>query len=163
MSMTGFTYGVVWDDFQGDPQEGDEAAFTKAVFNVSWASRSSGGGLGLTNIVVAVDMVRAQSWVREGAQTASLLEHEQGHYDITALGARDLDRDLAGVTASNMARLRTAVNQLIARHQQEVNRLNLLFDDRTTHGTNAQQELLWIGRIRTAKADPSATLSSVAP
>jgi hypothetical protein len=33
---------------------------------------------------------RANSWVVEGYQSDSLLRHEQGHYDIMALDAREL-------------------------------------------------------------------------
>lgn len=163
MAINGFVRGLTWDDFQGPEGEGDEAAFTKARFDVNWSSASAGGGLGLTNVIVAVTMVRSESWVREGAQTASLLEHEQGHYDITALGARDLDRTLAGVTASNMANLRAAVNQAITRHQAEINAVNHQFDEHTAHGSQAQREQEWIGRIRSAMADSAGVLNDVVP
>ena len=163
MAINGFVRGLSWDDFQGPEGTGDEAAFTKARFDVNWASTPSGSGLGLTNVIVAVTMVRSESWVREGAQTASLLEHEQGHYDITALGARDLDRTLAGVTASNMANLRQAVNNAIARHQREINSVNHQFDEATAHGTNAQREQEWIGRIRSAMVDTAGVLNDVVP
>jgi hypothetical protein len=127
------------------PLRGNDEAYTHVDFRptFNFSSRAdSDGKHRLTNVRVTVSMNRAQSWYVNGRETPLLLRHEQGHYDITFLVARDLCRrllelqwDSAVLQATGesspqriMSRLRTDGEQLHGAAQAESTRINNLYD-----------------------------------
>ena len=104
------------------------------------------------------------SWVVTDDESNDLLEHEQGHYGITALGARDLYNRLSSLTAANVAALRTAANAAKATIQSSINAMNIRYDgttDGTNHGVDRAAQQRWSGKIRSAIADVNGTLSGL--
>ena len=104
MALTGFSHRVVWKEFRSvDEPDGDgEQAFCQARFGISYGYNCTGGTCSTRNVVVNVRMDQTASWAVRGAsvRTAALLRHEQGHFDITALGARDAERQIRAITGS---------------------------------------------------------------
>jgi predicted secreted Zn-dependent protease len=97
--------------------------------------------------------------VRPGtSQTATLLAHEQGHYDIGLLAARVMARDLQSLRAANRAALATALQNSFTLHT--VTRLGPIqqrYDLDTSHGTNHQQQQRWETSIRSCLSDPNCS------
>jgi hypothetical protein len=97
--------------------------------------------------------------VRPGtSQTATLLAHEQGHYDIGLLAARVMARDLQNLRAPNRAALATALQNCFTLHT--VTRLGTIqqrYDSDTAHGTNHQQQQRWETSIRSCLSDPNCS------
>jgi len=100
-SLVGLKRTLVWDDFKGKVPSGDTAAAaTFSGFTVSVPTyESTDGGVRLKDeITVRITFDPNQSWKQLAvAQLADsdpvkkdLLDHEQGHYNISALIARDL-------------------------------------------------------------------------
>lgn len=89
---------LAWSDFQGNPPANTTwAAMTSSAFEVTPPTfqRLGAGRFQLVDqVTVRVAFYQNRSWRINMAQWPSqlqqdLLEHEQGHYDITALNARD--------------------------------------------------------------------------
>jgi len=159
--MTGHTGGqpqqINWQSHftrVQQPRSGSSDALTLADFRptYSYSDRPDREGKHrLTNVRVTVSMNKARSWYVAGRDTPLLLRHEQGHYNITFLVARELCRQLlelewdssvltaVGESSSQqiMHRLRTDADQLIHNAQEEVTRLNDLYDSPGRGAKNA--------------------------
>ena len=134
-------------------------AYTHATYDIQtpYSMRVHGGhesDFRLTHVTIRVTLNRASMWSRPSAQTAALLKHEQGHYDITALLMRDLDTDLTallqrGQTFPTRRDLVQAVDNLKQPAVALVNRLQStltsdgVYDRQTQHGTLATAQQRW--------------------
>jgi hypothetical protein len=150
--MTGHAGGrpiqINWNNFTPvqRSRDGHADAFTHVDFrpNFNFSSRPDRDGKHrLTNVRVTVTMNRGRSWVVQGRQSAQLLRHEQGHYTITFLVARELCRELLQVEWTGfildavgrsgprqiMDQLRSDGQRLTDGAGQEAERLNRLYDD----------------------------------
>lgn len=81
-----------WADFQGDPDYDNYkvAAMTSSIIQFKHFCN----GENLTSAAKAI-FVKDESWVRADATTEHYLEHEQMHFDITEIFARQLRKLLA--------------------------------------------------------------------
>src|SRR5437868_9954221 len=130
MAFIGLPRAISWGDFtelEERPEGEDEDAYTKAKWNLTYGF-PAGIDYTLNNITVSMSMVTSESWVVKSAKSADLLKHEQGHYDITALGARDLHRQLPDLKAKTEKALRAAVKALEQKVQTEIDAMNDKYD-----------------------------------
>jgi hypothetical protein len=93
------------------------------------------------DIVVTVIFDAAGSWKRIGPLTATgeqlLLDHEQGHYDITSLMARDCFIDLMQLKANTYSSVQDgqkAARDIVKSYKDKLNPVQDKYDDDTTHG-----------------------------
>jgi predicted secreted Zn-dependent protease len=137
-------------------------ALTDAPFRASmnFSTRPDANGkIRFLNVHVTVTMNRGASWVVNGQQTPALLNHEQGHFNITWLAARELCRKMldyeldasvlnathSGSTAQVMQKLRQEFQEMERATQRDIDRLNALYDSmgQTNHGANARPQTEW--------------------
>jgi hypothetical protein len=90
-----------WQDFQGNvpaKRSGGDDAECDARFDLAydydWDDNPKSRGYRVDHVQVKVILNRANMWAVKASRTAALLKHEQGHYDIVALVARDLYNEL---------------------------------------------------------------------
>jgi len=97
--------------------------------------------------------------LRSGApQTAGLLAHEQLHYDVGFVIARQLAREFNIIDAATDAALRTTINQLIQLHFHTRARLiQTRYDRESNHGLNAHFQRVWSQNMRGCLANPHAS------
>lgn len=99
---------------------------------------------------------RAQVWSGV-SQTAALLSHEQWHYDVATITGRALCRELARLTGTSLADLRTKIQAAVQLHfHKRAGILQKRYDLDTRHGTNAHYQKIWKDRMTTTLATPSA-------
>jgi len=116
----------------------------------------------------AADPVQAQfdptkSWVITSDASDDLLRHEQGHFDIAAVFAKELNERLQGETGVRQlsasdatddaaqaklkadidARLQALDQEVMAAFTQEQQR----YDDETKHGTDHTRQQQWLDRL----------------
>lgn len=86
-----------------------------------------------------------ESWFREDAD-ANVLAHEQNHFDITALQACKLQRDLrnAHLTIDNYQEV---LNKLFETRVEEHTAEQDRYDDETAHGTISDKQAAWSRKI----------------
>jgi hypothetical protein len=164
MALNGFDTRVTWLDFRNRstrPPGVREDAEIEAASSMSYRTIEENGVWSVASADAGVSPDRNQSWVLSSAKTDALLAHEQGHFDITALGAREVYNRILGVTGSSAADLRRTINSIKVSVQANIDQTNEQYDIQTDHGNNTASQQRWEARIRTAKDDPDGTLNSL--
>jgi len=82
----------------------------------------------------------SQSWVKPGSQDDSLLRHEQMHFDLTELAARQLRKRLGGLSDPCMM---GEIDRVIATQRQSWEQEQKLYDRETANGTNENRQRYW--------------------
>lgn len=85
---------------------------------------------------------------------ASLLAHEQGHYDIHALMARDHFYELvtmAGRYYDNQADITSRLRGLKATYTDRISEIQTLYDTDTEHNLDGDEQAIWLRALRRAK------------
>lgn len=135
-----------WDDFQGpvNANNDESAAATHCGigFRINRSSQS-----GKPEVVVYNTFYVNKSWVRSDARIESILDHEQGHFDLCELYTRKLRHKInnfgAGVTdlKAELMKAFSEVNNEYEMCQQQ-------YEDQTTHGTKIRQQKMWQEKIQ---------------
>lgn len=156
MAVSGHNQTLRWSDFPGNPPKGETLdAYTSSTYGLNWGfAPGRTAEYRLASISVAVVLRRQQMWSRRSAQSDRLLRHEQGHFDIVAMTARDLNTDLealAGQVFSSESDLRGAVNDLDRAARAQINDADSAYDTQTDHGNNATPQASWDAAFRAAR------------
>jgi len=110
-------------------------------------------------------MDTGNSWVVRGHQSAELLAHEQGHYNITALGARDCHTDILAIVDDSADDVQSQVNSIVSTAQSLIASVNDMYDEDpncgTDHGSDSSAQAQWNLRIRNAINSPTARLADL--
>ncbi|MBK9523243.1 MAG: DUF922 domain-containing protein [Bacteroidetes bacterium] len=116
----------------------------------------------MTNIVVPIVMNKQDSWVVRAQQSETLRRHEQGHFDITAIGAREIHDRMQFITASSAGELASQKLIRLAREVQTIiNDTNIRYDEETDHGTIVSKQNAWESNIAKVKLETSGILSDL--
>jgi len=100
----------------------------------------------LANVHFVLKLVPARTWVVKGKESKDLLRHEQGHWDIVGLLAREYQREIKKLRGDSVSQLKARFRKLEARVQAKGERLNTgagLYDTQTDHGRNKAQQKRW--------------------
>jgi len=97
---------------------------------------------------------KKSSWVVRQKESAQLLGHEQGHFDIEALAGRDFLNELQG---KSVQQERNLVPGLNAQTQSMQN----FYDMTTDHGLNQTAQQLWTQEISSLKSSPTGTFADL--
>ena len=164
MTMTGFNHSVTWRAFRevrSRPGRVSEDAFIKADKRVRFDFSGSRGSYSVTASRAGIVVNRSQSWVVRGGQNADLLIHEQGHFDITALGMREEANRVSAVTGRSGGDIRRQVNAIRREVNRKIAAVNRRYDARTNHGANRTAQRTWLASIRRAKSRPDGTIDNL--
>ena len=172
--LNGLVHQLKWAEFgkpkaKPAPKPGGfaVAAFTNAVYDgPNWSIDPVAGTKPMDfeikdTITVSITLKTASwvaDWVFKEPQRIqnNLLEHEQGHYDITALIARDLFIELMQLKQGRFktsAEGEQVINAIIKRHSSAViQTINKKYDSmaETNHGWNPTAQQRWTGYIKEA-------------
>lgn len=166
MSLTGFDHRVRWDEFtsrSSRPTGIDEDAQikTRTVSGGFQSHQPRGEECRIISASIGLSVDPGLTWVVEGHQSDDLLNHEQGHYDITALGTRELYNRVLQITAPRCPDINGLVLQLQTQIQIQIDAADDRYDLRTDHGINATIQQNWDTQIRAAKQNPNGTLANL--
>ena len=167
MSLSGFNRRIQWRENFTERTSSPNGldAYTHAIWNLNPESydavQSRGTWKAGDNFNVVISMPRTQSWYVAGKNTAALLKHEQGHYDITALGAREINRRAVAVRAESAQEVYDAISAIMSEVQQKINDVNIRYDDRTDHSNIVAAQSSWEHAINAAKRLDEGTLDSM--
>ncbi|MBI3684605.1 MAG: hypothetical protein HY235_29900 [Acidobacteria bacterium] len=179
--LTGLFKTLAWSDFQGspDPKKPNLDAFTSPSFSFSQQptfTHVAGTKPPLfelsDNVVLDIQMDSQKSWQRSAqikskgaAYEANLLKHEQGHYDMVALIARDLFIDvmqLKGQQFKTLSDALSALRAVFSRFDKKTQKISDIYDSKaeTDHGAIASSQKKWndmIQRSFTEARSPAVT------
>lgn len=174
MALKGFNHTINWNnDFteltSAPTGKSGLVAFTTASAGTSKELKAKGGGgnysIKPSSIEVSVKMVKKDSWVLKDSKTAELLNHEQMHYNISALGGRDLERGLNKLSASSTSELVQKISDLTQEVQGLISKTNEEYDNTklwgTDHGKIKMHQTAWNLHINKLKNDPNGELKSI--
>lgn len=151
------------------------AAFTDSAYNqFSWSiatvpnSKPTAYQLAdnITITIVLNPTSWVASWVSGRPDEKSLLNHEQGHYNITALMARDLFVDLMLLKSrqfTDAQKCKTAIEAITKRYSSSViQKIHVKYDSdsETKHGFTKAGQDRWNGYISQAFSTPRTPASS---
>ncbi|MBL7896183.1 MAG: DUF922 domain-containing protein [Bacteroidia bacterium] len=88
------------------------------------------------------------SWLNASDTTLSGLKHEQGHFDICEIMARQMRRDFyEGFSIKSSNYYYKNLKNLRRKYVTKLNKLNKLYDKETNHGINKSKQLEWESTI----------------
>lgn len=151
--LTGWPRQISWDEFKdvatrpaGETEDAQIDTRTLQPEQVGVAREQ--GQFRLGNFTVKLNVIRNNSWVVANQKSDTLLAHEQGHFDITGLVARDLVKALGALRVSTTDELQREVSRLFEAYDAWAKSLSKQYDGDTNHGRNAKSQSDWESRIR---------------
>jgi hypothetical protein len=165
MPLNNFDTQISWADFNQVPARPpgvSEDAEIHLEYPQKFDYDIARNGATITNATVDIGMASPECWVvTSQVNNMDLLKHEQGHYDITALGAREFYEGLKGMSAKNENGLNAKVKSLRAAVQARINRANDNYDTQTNHSANTAVQQPWNKKIDAAKKNPKGTIDDL--
>jgi hypothetical protein len=164
MSLNNFTYSVNWGDFSpvsARPAGHDEDAAIEVKYGYSYNMDRNKNAVVISSADVDITMVPGDCWVVDSKKTNDLLKHEQGHYDITALGAREFYNNLIKLSAKSIADLKTSAANLNAKFQRKINAANKRYDDQADHGAKGNVQKTWDQAIAAEMQKPNGSIDNL--
>jgi len=168
--LTGLFRTLTWAEFLGpQPSSNPNNTLARTVTLASqpnFTFKSEGKDAAKTwqlndTITIAITFDSAKSWKLPAVDSMSqtekdkLLKHEQGHYNLVALLARDMFIELMQVKAVRSSTATGALKLCIdiqTRYNSISQPLQVLYDSKseTDHGRDAAKQTKWDGFINTA-------------
>jgi predicted secreted Zn-dependent protease len=164
MPLNNFDHTVEWGEFTtvtSRPSGKNEDAEIKVSSAVGYRTRKRGNAVSIVDATVDIITVTEESWVVSDKKTDLLRKHEQGHFDITALGTREFYNQLLLLTATSPNGLDVRINALKEQFQQKIDACNRRYDTQTNHFLITTVQDTWNQKIAAAKASPAGTINDL--
>jgi len=165
MPIDGFDTQISWSGFTKvttKPRNFDGDAYTYATFQSDVKpARGEGKTIVVKSADVAVRLNARQSWAVDGKLTDDLLTHEQGHYNITALGAREFYTALLKLKAKDPKSLGDAIQDLNDKWEKKIDTLNKRYDEKTDHSKVKAEQEKWNKAIAAEKQKADGSLDNL--
>ena len=144
-SVPGFQWSeehkLSWDDFNGPvkAETGEAAAATHCGIGFKTARSDDAKKL---EIIVYNTFYVNKSWVRPDAKIASILDHEQGHFDLCELYTRMLRKRMneVNITSGDM---RPVLEHIYFDVKNEYENRQQAYEQETIHGTDIPKQKRW--------------------
>ncbi len=129
-----------WDDFIGPVHASDEesAAATHCGIGFKVVNNTAANPA----VIVFNTFYPGKSWVRADAKIPSILEHEQGHFDLCELYTRKLRERMCNVDLHS-ADARTLLMKVYSSVSREYEAAQQSYEQETIHGTNLPEQKRW--------------------
>lgn len=165
MALNNFDYQVQWPDFapQSDrpPGQTEYAQIHPETLISNLRMGRNGRSVTIGRLDITIRLIRADCWVVVSRKTDELLKHEQGHYDILAIGARAFYNRLMTLSENSVSDLQNYMNDIQRNFNTNVRDVDSRYDTATNHGINTTVQQTWDRQIATAKANPAGTINDL--
>lgn len=147
MGVEGFNTSISWSGFvkrKAPPAGVTEDAETSARFRASTIDfQQKGNAVTVKDAPVKIFLDTKESWVVDGKQDPELLKHEQGHYDVTALAAREFYKKLFTLNGTDAQDLQAQIKELSESFKEKIDRTNERYDEQTDHSQRKAEQEKW--------------------
>ena len=130
-----------WDDFRGDAMPETERSAAATHCGIGFKTKTEGPDK-KQKVVVYNTFYTSKSWVRPDAKKPSILEHEQGHFDLCEIYTRKLRARMEQFDFS-AADIRTALMGIYDEISREYESRQQAYEQETVHGTNVPAQKHW--------------------
>lgn len=137
-------------DFEGEPDESSMgAAATLSGIGMKIQS-STLRNTTKVDITLTVYFDKSRSWMKPHGKNVTTLQHEQLHFDITAIKACMLKKQIeeAVFTPGNY---KEELSNMLVKVQEEAGYMQNTYDSETAHGTIIDEQEKWTKRIEEMK------------
>lgn len=138
----GASIGVTWDEEHEPGRKGNEIYVKNLIVNVIMPDPT------MNTIVVT-------------KKTEAMRKHEQGHYDIIALGAREFYNKALKLKAASDTELTEKIDELFTEVKDRADVVDARYDTQTNHHINQTVQAAWDTAIANAKANPNGTVADL--
>ena len=169
MALTNFNKTISWNDFNkvpARPPGKSEDAVISATWDIDvpeFAMKGNAIVLGkyTVNVFLVKEKCNVVTDIATGSKSAELLKHEQGHFDIVALGAREFHTKAAGLSAATEDELNAKLKKLREDMTDKTDAVDERYDKATNHSINTDVQQIWNTKINAAKLNPRGTVSDL--
>lgn len=129
-----------WSDFRGP---------VEAISDESAAATHCGIGFktctvqGKPKVIVYNTFYTNRSWVKNDAKIQSVLDHEQGHFDLCEIYTRKL-RERMNNFNFEITDVKSALMSIYNEVKNEYESRQMAYESETVHGTNIPEQQRWI-------------------
>lgn len=135
-------YKLKWEDFQGEP-DNDSTLKTKAFSTLKIDYTTIINDSEFSYKVFCI-FYKNESWVKN--KSVYLLQHEQGHFDIAEIFARELQEGFKNYKFNRTTvytDLETIYNNIFKKYTS----FDSLYDKETNHSLNKKEQVIWLRTI----------------
>lgn len=134
-----------WEDFQGPVRASDEES--AAATHCGMGFRINGiTQAGKPDVTVYNTFYTRKSWVRHDAKITSILEHEQGHFDLCEIFTRKLRTRVSDISL-NTPDMKESLMAIFSEVNNEYEICQQAYEDETIHGTKIHEQKRWMEKI----------------
>jgi len=134
-----------WDDFKGSVNAIRNESAAATCCSIGFRTNTSTPD-GKPEIIVYNTFYANKSWVRPDARIPSILDHEQGHFDLCEVYTRKLKKLLGNIDL-NSPNFKQELMRIYSQVSNEYETRQQAYEQETTHGTNIAQQKRWQGMI----------------
>jgi len=136
-----YTRKLSWSDFQSEPQRNTDAvALTSTSLGLSYQINNS-----VLTYEINCTFAKNKSWGL--LKTDYILAHEQGHFDITEIYARRLNKAMQQYEF-NAQTYKQDINAIYESIVQEKEASQEAYDGETDHSRNRNVQMEWLKKIK---------------
>ncbi|MBU2928571.1 DUF922 domain-containing Zn-dependent protease [Winogradskyella psychrotolerans] len=141
------TAKLTWADFKGTPNsESDAVALTASGITFGYSVKTSGERIVDFTTTVEAHFYPNKSWYLKDKANTYILAHEQLHFDITELYARQFRQQIKKLVVNQ--NVKEQMNRLHAKINEAVNDMQRRYDEETEHSMNKEMQKQWEVTIR---------------
>lgn len=135
---------LTWEDFTGRPDKSSSHdANTYWKLNYSFQGVSFKGDTAkITGLTVKLELDEKLSWIKPGKETANLLKHEQGHFNIGLMCQNEIIKQFntaVFLRSDVQNKLQTIFNTSLEKYKL----MGIKYDDETNHSKNQEGQEKW--------------------
>jgi len=131
---------LTWNNYKGKPDRHDDAAaITSTALGMEYHVRGS-----KLNFKITCRFSKTKSWGKH--KTDYILQHEQGHFDITEIFARKLAKELLAYKFKRKT-FEEDIAGIYNRVMQEKEKFQDEYDDKTDYSRNKNRQAEWLKKI----------------
>ena len=134
-----------WDDFKGDINAAHDESAAATCCGIGFKTNNTTSG-SKPEIIVYNTFYTKKSWVRADAKLQSILDHEQGHFDLCEIYTRKL-KDRIAKFDSNIPDMMKELMRIYTEVNNEYEARQQAYEKETTHGTNMPEQKRWTDMI----------------
>jgi hypothetical protein len=145
---------LTWEDYLARPStSSDAAAITSTALGLEYHVRNN-----ILTYKITCRFSKTRSWGKY--RTEYILQHEQGHFDITEIFARKLD-DAIREYSFNPKKFKTDLDQIYKDIMDEKEEVQNQYDLETDFSRNPEKQAEWLKKIQKQLVRYSATAAAM--
>lgn len=165
MPLHNFNHFISWPDFISRTSRptnvSEDAQIHPEIRPGKIKLASKGKAVTIAEVDISIGLVKSDCWVVESKKSDYLLNHEQKHYDIVAISAREFYNALLKMSASSTHELQTMVTNLQENVQKRVAEVDARYDDQTKHSLDKTIQDSWDKKIAAEKQKPDGSIDNL--